>query len=481
MKTKGQAAQVAQEAMELYSSQVRQLSREALTVQQERTTLQERETRLLLEAATALLPDAQPATLLRVEESFGPPGLPGQRESLEAGRAEYARRLAEIRADDTFRNRERLLEPRGGQLVLALRKARKRHEAAVAVARRLSPCATLLPGGRHLTAFQRFWRSVTFAEQREQRARDKVTQQLGYSRWDKLEKDYRAAIAEREASSAELDAVEARQQALQSLLEEHERCLPWVENFEARLLAELRDQVARYIREADARRLHRQAPESVRKVFAELHGIQHQIRYLGHLIVHLQREVDDRGEQRSKIEQTRRQWLRKPWEPLSGNKDRWLKTLPQAKAESTQKTLRWNRDMRRNLTEYEDWDSYSVYLEADDDFLPYDAFTWGSDAPTPWEGFARVVLPELDEYRREQQEEKADYSRFKEWEAAERASRSEHRAEISAAEPDGRADSDAEHHARDAATDAAEAAVFSLGAYAMAEAATAEGALGDVS
>ena len=215
--------------------------------------------------------------------------------------------------------------------------------------------------------------------------------------------------------TGQLEALGQRRDVLIALIEEHGSLHGWVHFFEGNLLETLRNELITALAGSDLARLRKVlGTHQVGRLLSQVQGLQAKLAYLDDMIAYLTKERDDRRKRIASIDRTRKIWALKPHDSLTGDKTKWLVTVPEMKKKGIGKRLRWVRRIHRNVYEYDHWDDFDLYLLATDDFIPYDAFGYGADAPMPWEGFAREVIPDLDAFREQHDMEKKDYSMFKE-------------------------------------------------------------------
>ena len=398
---KGDAAKVAVRTIASYRSQVSELEEEHEALLKDRESVLTELGQVRKELSEALLPSARPEVLERVVAETGATFLPEQRGVFEAHRAECAEKLQEILAQEDFQQRGQLL----GSLVTDLREARDQHERLML---QLAPfdenkhCRWILNrmDNPKQGAFSSFWRAITFAETREQAARNKAAAQLGYSDWAHLKADYDRCQADTMEAHARLEYVELRHTSLTTMIKEHDDYQAWVNNFEERLAQELRFQLTTFLESLDVAQLYRGVRPSLQHLTARMHGLAHKALYLSQLSQALEVDIADRSKRGRQVDSARVLWERKPWDQV-GDKTKWLVALPAMKQESTTKKVRWTRSVRRNVVAYSDWDDYQIYHDQNPGFLPYDAFAWGSDDPMPYEGFTRQVFRDLDQHRRQ--------------------------------------------------------------------------------
>lgn len=422
MRTKGEAAKAAAEAIASYRRQAEEMEHESSAIRADLEAVKAEYSQVMTELTRQLLPDAAPARLEAVARGTGAGLLPQERVKLEQQRQMWAARLREIDSDPDFTARQELLHPHHGELGGKLQEARDQHrelQNTLAIFdHRTFRWLMSRQGEENAAGLKGFWRKVTFADYREERARQSLVGELGYADWNALMADYQRCTSAIGPSEARLHQLEARRSRLQELVIEHEDLDAWVNRFEEKVTQHIRDQLAAHLSRTDPAQLHGNLGPALRPLAARLHGLLQKIGYLDQMQNYLHREIVDRHNRVQKMDRVRMLWERKPWDRVHGDKTKWLVTVPHLKADSSSKRVRWVRSMRKNVVDYDDWDDYDLYLTEVDDFLPYDAFAYGAEERMPYEGFTREVIGDLDEHRRETGLEKADYSAYKEAEKA---------------------------------------------------------------
>lgn len=422
MRTKGEGAEAARAAVSEYRAQQHAFQAQADETAQAVAEIQSEFKSTLEELALKAMPDAHPQRVQFVAQALDTPQLMAQRQIWMDRIPQFQNRLAQIAQEPDFREQQTLLDPQNGKLVRGLAEAR-RYE--IDARRENEPFLSddfqwvvqrEAQKEEGVSMLQGFLRAVTFAETREQRAKKKLVQQFGAADWDSLYLTFKKSVENLAYAVEQTQKIEARKQALDDLRTEYEDLYRWVHSFEQRLAAELQSMLVDVLPYADATKLRAMPGEHV-PLTSKLHALQAKMKYLGCLQEFLINEARDRQTRAGKIERVQRLWERKPWDRLAGDKTKWLVTVPAMKKNSTEKRLRWSRDMRRGIRDYDDYDSYEYYYDyyddSDDYFLPYDVFAYSYDDSMPYEGFSGVVIPDIYEHRREHNLEKADYSEFK--------------------------------------------------------------------
>lgn len=419
MRTKGEGAQAAAQAIQSYQAQFAELESEADAAKNDGWAVKRDLDRSLQELAQGYLPDATAERLAQVGQSTGMTQLAARRAQLEQQRAQWHNRLQQIEADSDFAQRETLLDPTRGTLVVHTHQYQAHlQQLREQIARfDIQPFRWLskweVEKQVNQGAFSKFWRGVTFGGQREAKAKRQCCEQLGYQSYEQLAQHYQQLHAESAQTEHMLRQLEEHRTRVTQLVEEHQDKYHWVHHFEDRAARQLREELAQHLQQQDLRAVHLGAPATLKPLVAKVHALTKKYEYLGNMYQFIETEKQDRDKRIRSIDAVRMKWSMKPWDRLLGNKHKWLIAIPAMKQKSTQKRTRFLRRMRRNVYEYEEYDDYSDYLDYCDDFLPWDAFAYGCEEPMPYDGFCREVVQEVQPYRDSHGQEKADYSELK--------------------------------------------------------------------
>jgi len=426
MRTKGEGAEAAARAVSEYQNQSQLLQEEADATAEEIRTLRNEYKHTLEQFALEILPDADPHRVQQVAQMAQKIELMQQRDQWGRRLPEFQRRIDEIGRTTDYVNREYLLDPQSGELELGLTQARNRLSDARSrnnpyleddfqwVIQRENQKA------EGTSMLQGFLRAITFAETREQRAKQKLVERFGVRDWSALFQAYQQSVNEVSVASGLVQQLESRREALENLIAEHDDLFQWIHHFEQRLTVEIQSILIDTLPRIDPTAFRAIAgPHAV--TASKLHALQAKMKYLGQLEDYLATEARDRQDRAIKIERVRRLWERKPWDRLTGDKTKWLVTVPEMKKTSTEKRLRWSRKMRRGIADYDDYDRYDYYYayyeEQDDSYLlPYDVFAYSYEERMPYEGFTGEVIDDIQDHREYHDLEKADYSDFKDLE-----------------------------------------------------------------
>jgi hypothetical protein len=425
MRTKGEGATAAKAAVAEYRAQQVSFEQQAGETAQAIEQIQNEFKATLEELALKVLPDAQPQRVQLVAQALQTPQLMSQRQLWADRIPQFQGRLAEIDIEPDFRERAALMDPHTGKLERGLAEARRYETDA---RRENDPYLTEdfqwvaqreAQKAEGVSMLQGFLRAITFAETREQRAKKKLLEQFGTTDWDTLYLNYQKSVENMAFAVERVEKLEARRTALAELIAEQQDLDRWVNQFDTRLAVELQNMIVEVLPYSEPTAL-RSVPGEHVPLTSKLHALKAKMKYLGCLQGFLEAEAADRQTRASKIERVQRLWERKPWDRLASDKTKWLVTVPAMKKTSTEKRVRWSRDMRRGVHDYDDYDSYEYYYcyyeDQDDDFLPYDVFAYSYEDNMPYEGFSGQVIPDIAEHREAHDLEKADYSGFKELE-----------------------------------------------------------------
>jgi len=418
MRTKGDGAKAAKAAIKSYERQIEEYDDERRRVKRSLDRAEDELEETFAAAAEALLPDAQPETVKRAAEELGLRSLVGRLKELHRQREAYGQRVEAIQQDRRYRERkERLaeLEPAleaRKEEVAALKKERRRFEKNKDLMWLLNREAH---EERSFGAFQSFWRAVTLTGYREDGAKARASEALGLEDFESCVAAFEEAKAGLEEAVKQLRGLESKHDEVVHLVEERARLASFVKNFAAEAAAALQSEAASHLEESsDLELVHARVGRRARPLVAKAHALKEKRRYLKDLAKYLAREIADREARIKSIARVRRLWARRPAGLLSGDKTKWLVTVPEMKRTGAKKRVRWVKTMHKGFDDYDDYDEYSACMEHTDEFLAYDAFAMSADERMPYEGFTREVVPELDEWRDTHDQEKADYSELKE-------------------------------------------------------------------
>ncbi len=417
LRTKADGLAAAKRAISEYKHQAKLLGAERSTIEADEASVTAELAQTWAELASELLVAVDAHTLQRLAGAIDWPQLANRRGQLEAQRSRWAIRLKEVEADPNFTNRATLLEPKRGTI-----------DADIITTDNLvfKACEQLAAfevesftwlSNRELSketwgGFDSFMHAVTMGGFREARMQKKCCVELGYDDWAALKGAYDGFEAQKVKLQGRLKQLSDYRKQVEALAQEQQRLYAWVYDFEAQLLVVLRSELAAHLegRDPEALRQIIQGPPQV--LLAKAHALAKKKEYFVEMRGYLSKEVDDRNGRVKAINSVRSKWSKRPSDRLVGDKSKWLIALPKMKRDATKKRLRWTRSMHESIYDYNDYDDYNMYMGYGS-FLAYDAFAHGYRDRVPYEGFSRGVLSELDTYRDEAGQEKADYAFFK--------------------------------------------------------------------
>lgn len=428
MKTKGQAAQAADQAIASYQRQGEELQRQSSAASAAAQTAVQQFRETIAELAAVLLPHAEAEYLKRVEAAIQATILVGTRTSYEQRRPVWAQRLAELEKDSEFQQREVLLTPPHGKLLVEFARLLEQKKRVDQRLCELERSRNLLWMLKRIpdpdvpkTALHSFWRAITLAETREKRAQAAAAKELGYATWADLYSDYQHHSTQVLELGNQVVAVTQRRENLQTLVAEHLDLGEWLHNFEARLTRQLQSVLAEHLTRSDLRSLHSQLTGHYQLLAARADALKYKRDYLENIVNFLEKEISDRNTRSYKIRQVQRLWQRRPSERLGKDQSKWLVAGPQAKFESTRKQLVWLSTLVSKVGQFSDYLMYSRYLLQDPKILAYDVFGFGTPDRMPYEGFTQLVFSSLRKHRAATRQKGPDYSGFKQWDREERS------------------------------------------------------------
>lgn len=425
MPTKGILVQKAQEAIDHYTAQAQSLREEKQRIQQLQKQLKQARKPFEQTAIEAIFPTAD-SPYMEILGTF--PVFRSLKTTRLLEESQQTKRLAEleqIQAEADFQARERL-QGKNGELTqmrhtleqelkhLAQKIEGFESKAFLWVYARLNEAES---GG-----FKSFMSAITLQKQRLNKAKAKCCEALGYEDFETLLSDYEGLCTEQTLAYQRRKALEERQEQLKIWTDRYRELAPWAQDFDGALCQALRKELQKQLFHSEPKapappevltQLCRQTQGKTAEVLGRCHAMMFQNHYLGRLVKFLDLETQDRERRIKSIARTQRKWKAKPWDTVRDSKDKWLKQVPQMKAESCQKRLRWIRSMGENIGSFRAWGLYLSQLRDSSHFLAYDVFAFASEHPMPYEGFARTVISDLDTARKQRGLEKADYSDLK--------------------------------------------------------------------
>ncbi len=406
MLTKQDGLRMATDAINQYEQQVAELEREVGEVQTSFDVAKQAFESALVRLATFLLPSCEMQMVQRVATDLGATILPQRVTQYGQQRQQSAVRLAQIDVDPRYTQRLTLLHPTDGTLsrrinelrgsILPLQQSLARFE--------LSEFQWLVQRNfqnrDNVSGFQKFWNAVTLVSYKENKAWEVISKQTGHTTFEQCVGEYNHLSKQLQALQQDLSQVEAQKAEIFALLDERIRHEAWVNQFEHTATDALRKELVDYLRTRDWNTFHKYIRPEGRAFAAECHALINKAQYYHQMIDYLHRESDDRKKRIQRIDTVRQKWAMRPHGYLAGDKSKWLSTIPAMKQAGTDKRLRWVRSMRRCIHDFNDYEHYAYAMNYEH-FYPYDAFDVWSDERLPHEGFAREILPELDQFRNE--------------------------------------------------------------------------------
>ncbi len=418
--TKRDAADAGRKAIALYEEQVAEYEEQIRELKSDKKRLSAELDETFDELARKLIPRADARVVERVARELRSRTIQQRLGDLDRELALSKSRVSDIESSEDFQTRDGLLDPDGGELVLALADAKSEAGKLKQAIRRYDKTSFhwLMKRDVHkkrdFGAFSSFWRTITLASRRENKRLEQTLTALGASDFGECVEAYKAERDGYERAKAKLELAEDRHAEVVALVEEQAELRRRLDNWPEESNEFLRRCVVAELEDADLDALHKRIRPAGKPLVAKAHAIVKKLAYLDDLLRWAKSELADREKRIASISKCVGLWRRKPYGRLDSDKSKWLVTVPKMKRDSTRKRVGWARRSHRNICDYDDWDDYSDYMDDDDDFLAYDAFGYGAEERMPWEGFSREVFSELDETRTATGQEKADYSALKE-------------------------------------------------------------------
>lgn len=419
MATKGDGVRMADGAIRAYKNQARDLSDEFDELDDSYANVESELDQAIENIAVGLLPICNAELFQQVIQETGALQLTSLWEELQQGRDDRRGRNQEIISSSDYRRREMLIHPTTGEYTVKINEHKEFCESLGASLKRYDfknfrYCyKNKLNQKKEHGMFGGFWRFVTMAESREKSAIEGALNRLRVSSLDEAFRTYDADQKSMRFHKKELKDWKAKSEGVSNLIEERDENERWLKNFSNEARDEMRKQLQWHLRRADLGSIHKTIRAAGKILIATAHALVKKLEYLENMKNEVRKEIRDREKRVASIERVKYKWQRKPWAPLYGDKSKWLVKVPKIKKTSTQKRIRWVGTMRRNIHGYHHYDKYSHYMDGEEDFLAYDAFSYGAEERMPYEGFTRGVILEMDDWRRAWGQPKADYSYFK--------------------------------------------------------------------
>lgn len=412
---KSNAMSLAKEAVKNFENQAADLNGLIRRLDQDHNSLKNEATSHRAHLAVSILKTAGKNLQLAAEKT-GATCLSNIQEEFENHRSAYIQRIEILEGLDTYRDRDRLLDPEKGQLTLKIRDAR---QVLAEAEKSLSPYQFkefqwMFQRGCHLPAvqsgFKKFLRVMTLADFREKRAFEKVQTLLGEIPFAEMAATYELFIEQFGSCEANLNRLLDYRTQILDEIEEVQVKKAWLANYASELFSSGLAALTVYLESCDLIALHNRLPAELRQAAACCHADLKKMEYLSHLRRALEADVQDRMKRVAAVTRVLNKWRRGKSSRVS-DKTHWLETVPEIKRKGTLKRLDWCNTIRVNLVQFQQYGHYSnLMLTLGTDFLAWDAFGVDSPQAMPYEGFTRTVIPELDQYRRFHQMDRPDYS-----------------------------------------------------------------------
>ena len=410
LRTAGQAAAAAREAVQSYRQQASELAAERVEVENDLLKVRDRIEHAIADLAAALLPDASDETVAHAGQATGAAHLPGMLRDLRAEHEKDVRRLDEIEREPEFIDRDLLLSPNSGTLAVPLAEAQgfardiaprvKRYEADAAFravlareGKTTSPAARLL-GRIFLVGFVVEWMRNS--------AHAKVLRTYGVSTPGEAIANYRAEKDSLKTWQAEAARLIGEVERVQALVREHDEVRERIDAFPAESLKALRGELVEYLERCeDFAGIRERAGESAKVAVTSILAMEEKEKYLENMADFLRNEMLQRQQQANKIESVGRKWANNPGKRMSADKSGWLIAGPARKLQSTRRTVTHIHTMRYGIVEFDDYYAYDRMMDAGTAFLAWDVFSRLADDRMPGDSFAMQVFPDVADWRDE--------------------------------------------------------------------------------
>ena len=420
MTTKRHGMQMADGAINSYSDQIAEFKTELQEIARNRGSIAAELEQSLENLAIGLLPDCSTETVRAAAADCGALHLEEALENLTIQRDDASARITEIEADQRFIDREMLTHPTTGDYSVRINE----HQGYVdGLQESLRPYdfrefhwlrSRGVHTDRDFGTFDRFWRAITFSNAREQKAVEVAMNKLQISDIREGVEEYDSISENLSEHQTEVDRWTGLRDEVFSLVDEHTERTNFVTNFEDAATESLRGELSEHLKYCNMKLIHDQVRPQARMMTSKCDALTEKLKYMDNMSLFLRNEISDREKRIHSIDRVRHKWSRKPYGPLYGDKSKWLVTVPEMKRQSTRKRSRWIRTMNHNIYHYDHYDRYDALMCASIGFLAYDAFAYRAEERMPYEGFTRTVIDDLDEFRVENDMEKADYAGFDE-------------------------------------------------------------------
>ena len=411
---------MADSAMASYKEQMNDFQVELQAIEKNKTSIEQELSDTLRQLTDGLLSSIETEKVQEIANECGALFLPNTLARLEKKRLSNEKRIAEIRQDDRYQRRKELLDSETGQYTLEIFKAQTELDVILEGLKpyELKQFKWLYKRGYHLDTepnkFQSFIRAITLANKREERANTKCCAELKCHSFKDAAHDFDTLEAARKELEATIAQWEGYRKSLLAMIDEKGSLEDWNESFLENVLTELRGELFKHLQNCDYEQLQKQVRPAGKILMAKCHALKEKIRYADDMAQFLKKEIRDRQNRINSIGNVRNKWARKPYGPLRGDKRKWLQTVPAMKQASTRKRTRWIRTMNHNIYTYDNYGAYCCFMNMNNGFLAYDAFSYRQEERMPYEGFTSEVIGDISPYREEHDMEKADFSDFQE-------------------------------------------------------------------
>jgi hypothetical protein len=411
LRTAGQAAAAAREAVQSYRRQAEEIAGERAAVETDLDTVRTHLAEARADLAAAFLPDAGDEAVAHAVQATGAAHLTGLLHDLRAAHERDVQMLARLEGEPEYIDRDLLLSANSGTLAVPLAEAQgfvrdleprvKRFEKDASFQLVLrsegkkpaSPAMRLL-GRILLVGFVWEWTRRS--------AEASVLKTYGVSTTGEAVAQYRQEKESLKTWQGEAARLQGEVDRVRGLVKDHDGARARIEGFPADSLAALRAELRQYLdRCEDFAGIRERAGEGARVAVTSIIAMQEKEKYLRNMSDYLRGEVLQRQQQANKIDSVGRKWARNPGKRMSADKSGWLVTGPARKAESTRRTVTHIHTMRSGIVGYDDYYAYDRMLDVGTAFLAWDVFSRLSEDRMPGDSFAAQVFPDVAGYREE--------------------------------------------------------------------------------
>jgi hypothetical protein len=410
---KSDGVKMAKDAIASYTSQKEEFGRElrAVNANQEKAKIQLEES--ITQMCEGLVQSIETEDIEAVSNETGASFLSNSLKKLYVKLAKDKERVTEIEQIEVYQDRDNLLNSKY-PLLLGKEEEGFKVISASLKAYDFKEFKWLYNNGVHkegeVNSFNKFLRFITLASRRQKKAESIVESKLKTD-FSSAAEDFDSLSTSQNEFNQEIAKIKSLKENLNDLIKEKGNTEKNIALFEDNSIVALQGELNKYLADIDFNAIHPNLRSNAKIICAKCHAIQAKVKYFEDMKVFLKKEMADRATRINDINKVKNKWARKPYDSLRGDKSKWLVATPKMKQASTTKRTRWVSTMNHNVYVYDSYDSYNNYMYLDS-FLAYDAFSYRCEERMPYEGFSRDVISELDEYRDEHDQEKADYSEF---------------------------------------------------------------------